>query len=59
MTTKTAEEIAAEIAEKARIAEEERAAAEKAEKDKEIAERKARIAARNKAFEEGSMYKKN
>jgi hypothetical protein len=59
VTTKTAEEIAAEIAEKARIAEEERAAAEKAEKDKEIAERKARIAARNKAFEEGSMYKKN
>ena len=58
VTTKTAEEIAAEIAEKARIAEEEKAAAEKAAKDKEIADRKARIAARNKAFEEGSLLKK-
>lgn len=58
VTTKTAEEIAEEIAANAAKAAKEKAEAEQAAKDKEIAERKARIAARNKAFEEGSLLKK-
>ena len=56
---KTAEEIQEELRLNAEKAAAEKKAAEEAAKKKEIDERKARIAARNAAFADGSHFKKN
>ena len=56
---KTAEEIQEELKIAAEKAAAEKAAAEAAAKQKEIDERKARIAARNAAFADGSHFKKD